>query len=96
MLEKIESADKCRNGPNEFYITGTLRTWSVVDEVHKIVAPTLLINGKYDEAQDSVMAPFFKSIENVKWERFAESSHLPQLEEPEKFLEVVGGYLKAE
>ena len=64
-----------------------------MDEVHKIIAPTLLINGKYDEAQDSVMEPFFKSIVNVKWERFAKSSHLPQLEEPEKFLRVVGGYL---
>jgi L-proline amide hydrolase len=66
-----------------------------VEEVHKILAPTLLINGKYDEAQDSVMEPFFKSIANAKWERFSESSHLPQLEEPEKFLEVVGGYLTA-
>jgi pimeloyl-ACP methyl ester carboxylesterase len=66
-----------------------------VDEVHKIIVPTLLINGRYDEAQDSVMEPFWKSIKNVKWERFSESSHLPQLEEPEKFLEVVGGYLTA-
>ena len=41
------------------------------------------------------MEPFWKSIKNVKWEKFAESSHLPQLEEPEKFLEVVGGYLTA-
>jgi L-proline amide hydrolase len=55
--------------------------------------PTLLINGKYDEAQDSVMEPFFKSIEKVKWVRFAESSHLPQLEEPGEFLNVVGRFL---
>jgi pimeloyl-ACP methyl ester carboxylesterase len=53
----------------------------------------LLINGKYDEAQDSVMEPFFNSIEKVKWVRFAESSHLPQLEEPEEFLKVVGEFL---
>jgi pimeloyl-ACP methyl ester carboxylesterase len=85
-----------RNGPNEFYITGTLKTWTVVDEVHKILAPTLLVNGKYDEAQDSVMEPFFKQIKDVKWERFEESSHLPQLEEPEKFLQVVGDFLGAE
>jgi len=70
-----------------------LKTWSIVDSVYKIIVPTLLINGKYDEAQDSVMEPFFKSIEKVKWVRFAESSHLPQLEEPEEFLKVVGGFL---
>ena len=66
-----------------------------MDDLHNILAPTLLINGKYDEAQDSVMEPFRKSIPNVKWERFSDSSHLPQLEEPERFLEVVGGYLNA-
>jgi pimeloyl-ACP methyl ester carboxylesterase len=70
-----------------------LKTWSIVDSVYKIIVPTLLINGKYDEAQDSVMEPFFKSIEKVKWIRFAASSHLPQLEEPDEFLKVVGGFL---
>jgi L-proline amide hydrolase len=82
-----------RNGPSEFFVSGTLKTWSIVDSVYKIIVPTLLINGKYDEAQDSVMEPFFKSIEKVKWVKFAESSHLPQLEEPEEFLKVVGGFL---
>lgn len=85
-----------RNGPSEFFVTGSLKTWSIVDEVHKINVPTLLINGKYDEAQDSVMEPFFKSIEKVKWVRFAESSHLPQLEETEGFLKVVSNFLLVE
>ena len=62
-------------------------------EIHKIIVPTLLINGKYDEAQDEVMEPFFKSIPTVKWARFAESSHLPQLEETEEFLKVVSNFL---
>jgi pimeloyl-ACP methyl ester carboxylesterase len=56
----------------------------------------LLINGKYDEAQDEVMEPFSKGIGNVKWVKFAESSHLPQLEETEEFLNVVGNFLLAE
>ncbi|KAG0648373.1 L-amino acid amidase [Hyphodiscus hymeniophilus] len=96
LLEEDNTVFMTMNGPSEFFVTGTLKTWSVIDEVHKIIAPTLLINGKYDEAQDSVMEPFYKSIKNVKWEHFPESSHLPQLEEPERFLEVVGKYLKSE
>jgi proline-specific peptidase len=84
------------NGPSEFFITGTLKDFSIVDEVHKIIVPTLLLNGRYDEATDYVMEPFWKSIEKVKWVRFAESSHTPQLEETDEFLRVVGGYLKAE
>lgn len=82
-----------RNGPSEFFISGTLKTWSIVDEVHKIKVPTLLINGRYDEAQDEVVEPFFKSIEKVKWVRFAESSHMPHLEETNEYLEVVKNFL---
>lgn len=83
-----------RNGPSEFFISGTLKHWSVIDEVHNIIVSTLLINGKYDEAQDSVVEPFL-AIPNVKWHRFAESSHSPQFEEMEGFLEVVSNFLNA-
>lgn len=54
----------------------------------------MLINGKFDEAQDIVMDAFFQGIKSpVKWVRFAESSHLPQLEETEDFMLVVGQFL---
>jgi len=72
-----------------------LKDWSVVDELHKINVPTLLLNGKYDAATDEVMQPFFDIIEKVKWVRFAESSHMPHLEELEEFLKVLGGFLTA-
>jgi L-proline amide hydrolase len=70
-----------------------MKDWSIEDRCYKIKTPTLLINGKYDGAQDSVMEPFFNSIEKVKWVRFGESSHMPHLEEPEAFLKVVGDFL---
>lgn len=81
------------NGPNEFYITGSLRTWSVIDRLGSVEVPTLLINGKYDEAQDSVMQPFFEKIERVRWVKFDESSHCPQLEEREGYLKTVKEFL---
>ena len=46
------------NGPSEFFITGTLKDFNIVDELSKIKVPTLLVNGKYDEATDYVMEPF--------------------------------------
>lgn len=64
--------------------------------MHKIKVPTLLINGRYDEAQDEVVEPFFKGIEKVKWVRFAESSHMPHMEEPEEYLKVVRDFLELE
>jgi pimeloyl-ACP methyl ester carboxylesterase len=70
-----------------------LESWTIVDRIHKINVPTLMFNGKYDGAQDFVIEPFFKYIERVKWVRFAESSHFPQFEEPEKYFKVVGEFL---
>jgi L-proline amide hydrolase len=85
-----------RNGPSEFHITGTLKSFSLLPSLSKIIVPTLLLNGKYDEATDYVMEPFFQAIEKVKWVRFAESSHTPHLEETDEFLRILGGFLKAD
>ena len=74
-------------------MTGTLKDWSVVDEVHKITVPTLLLNGRYDEAQDSAMMEFFTRLPNAKWVQFSESSHIAHFEERERFMAVVGGWL---
>lgn len=64
-----------------------------MDRIHRIKVPTLLINGRYDEARDEVMEPFFRLIEKVKWVRFADSSHMPHFEEKDEFLKVVGDFL---
>jgi len=84
------------NGPSEFTVVGTLKNWDIKEEIHKIQAPTLLINGHYDEAQDSCVEPFSKKIEKVKWARFAKSSHLPQFEEQNACLKTITDFLLAE
>jgi pimeloyl-ACP methyl ester carboxylesterase len=67
-----------------------LKNWSIEADIHKIKVPTLLINGKYDAAQDSVTELFFNLMEKVIWARCGKSSHMPHLEEPEEFVKVVG------
>ena len=81
------------NGPNEFFVIGTLRDWSVVDRVHAIVAPTLLCSGRFDEATPATVQPFFDAIPDVRWEVFEHSSHMPFVEEPDRYREVVGRFL---
>ena len=83
----------CRNGPNEFVILGPLKTWDVTDIVLNISQPTLVINGRWDMAQDNVVAPFVQNIPNVKWVKFEESSHMPYWEESDRYLQVVGDFL---
>jgi len=42
LLDEDPTVLQRHDGPNEFFCIGTLRNWSVVDDVHKITAPTLL------------------------------------------------------
>ena len=91
--EKKISLTEIRFGPYVWKRTGSFKDYTLEDKIPSINVPTLLINGKYDAAQDSVMEPFFNLIEKVKWVRFGESAHTPHLEEPEEFLKVVGEFL---
>lgn len=82
-----------RNGPSEFHVIGSLKEWTIIPELHRISAPTLILNGRYDEAQDKCVQPFFKLIPKAKWYTFAESSHMPQWEERERYVNIVGDFL---
>jgi hypothetical protein len=52
-----------------------------------------MLNGRFDEAQDSAMNSFFERITMVKWVQFAESSHMSHYEERERFMQTVGDFL---
>lgn len=77
------------NGTSEFHVIGTLKTWSVVDTVHRIEAPTLLISGHYDEATPSTVQPFADAIPDVRWHIFEHSSHVPHIEERSAYMALV-------
>lgn len=66
----------------------------MIDQIHNISVPTLLMNGRYDTAQDNVMKPFFELTPKVRWIQFAESSHLAHLEtEQERLIDTVREFL---
>ena len=65
----------------------------MLDDAAKIAVPTLLINGFYDEARDSTVAPWFERIPHSRWITFPNSSHMPHFEEREKYMQVVGAFL---
>jgi L-proline amide hydrolase len=82
------------NGPSEFTVSGTLKDYSVIDCLEDIEAPTLLISGRHDEATPVTVEPYQDRIHDVRWEIFEESSHVPHLEEPERFHDVLLGFLQ--
>ena len=81
------------NGPSEFHVTGSLRDWSIVDRLGAVSVPTLLVSGRYDEATPAVVQPFADRIPDVRWEVFEHSSHLPHVEEPDRFDAVLADFL---
>jgi L-proline amide hydrolase len=81
------------NGPNEFHVLGTLRNWSIIDRLGRIVVPTLVIAGEFDEATPATWAPYVERIADTRSHVFADASHCSHLEKPEEFRAVVAAFL---
>ncbi|THH13063.1 hypothetical protein EW146_g7119 [Bondarzewia mesenterica] len=92
--------DLCRiKGPDFGHVVcrqknGLEDKWDITDKIHLIRVPTLLLNGEHDFETDEVCAPFFWGIDKIKWVKFAKSSHMPHWEERERYIEVVGSFLR--
>jgi proline-specific peptidase len=81
-------------GPNEWTITGALRGWDVRARLHEIHVPTLVIRGRYDLCTERIAAMLVRGVPNAREVVFEHSSHTPVLEETERYLDVVGGFLR--
>ncbi|KAF8966611.1 Alpha/Beta hydrolase protein [Flammula alnicola] len=81
-------------GPAKFNVIGTLRSWSIVDILHRIPYPTMLISTPLDESQECAVLPFFTNIPKVKWVELQNSTHLAMFEEPEKYFKVILDFLE--
>jgi L-proline amide hydrolase len=81
-------------GPNEFTVTGTLKDWDVIDLLGEIRVPTLITSGRHDECTPALVEPLHKGIPGSQWELFENCSHTSYLEEPKRYLELVGGFLQ--
>jgi len=92
-LDEDPTVYRTMNGPSEFHVIGSLRDWTIVDRLSAISVPTLLISGRYDEATPETVQPFYDNIPDVRWELFDESSHMPQVEETDRFIATVDGFL---
>jgi pimeloyl-ACP methyl ester carboxylesterase len=81
-------------GPSEFFCTGSLREWDVTTRLGEIGEPTLIVSGRYDESTPLVSRTITRASRARSGRCCENSSHVPHVEEPERFLEVVGGWLE--
>jgi L-proline amide hydrolase len=93
IMDEDSTVYEAMNGPTEFHVIGSLKDWSIIDRLHSIAAPTLLISGRHDEATPKVVQPFADHIPDVRWTIFEESSHMPHVEERAPCMKVVAAFL---
>jgi len=67
--------------------------WTVIERLDQVRVPALILNGPKDVAQDFVVAPLFWGIKKSKWVTIAGTSHLPMLEQREKFSQILRDWL---
>ncbi|KAA1251499.1 alpha/beta fold hydrolase [Mycobacterium simiae] len=80
-------------GPSDFHIVGALHDWDVFDRLGEIALPTLLMAGRYDECSPEHMREMHQRIAGSRFEFFERSSHLPFIEEPDRFDQVMRQFL---
>jgi len=93
LLEQDPTVYRTMNGPSEFHIIGSCKDWQVKDRLHEIRVPTLLVSGRYDEATPALQRVLLGGIADSEWVCFEESSHMPHVEERERYMRVVGDWL---
>jgi L-proline amide hydrolase len=81
------------NGPSEFHVIGTLRSWDITPRLGEVRVPALVISGEHDEATPAVVRPLVEALPDVRWELFVGASHSTHLEQPERFLQLVARFL---
>ena len=81
------------NGPNELVITGNLRNWDRTGRLSELSVPTLILAGRYDEVTPACSETLHQGIAGSQLTVFEKSSHIPHIEEENKYLRVVSGFL---
>jgi proline-specific peptidase len=80
------------NGPSEFTVTGTLKTWDIMDRLPEIGVPSLLIGGRYDECTPGHLTEMHARIPGSQLHIIEDASHLCFAEKPEEFNQVINSF----
>jgi L-proline amide hydrolase len=92
-LERDPTVYHTMNGPSEFHVIGSIRDWQSKDRLGEIDVPTLLVSGAHDEATPALQKTLQDGIRGAGWVLFDDSSHMPHVEERERYMHVVGEFL---
>ena len=77
----------------EWNITGNLKDWDVTARLGELDMPVLITSGRHDLTTPAVVRPIADGIRGAEWVVFEHSAHMPSIEEPERFRQVLGSFL---
>jgi proline-specific peptidase len=81
------------NGPSEFTVTGTLKTWDIMDRLGEIEVPALLVGGRYDECRPAHLEEMHRRIAGSQLAIIENASHLCFAERPDEFTLLMNSFL---
>jgi proline-specific peptidase len=77
----------------DFRGAGKIIDWDITNRLGEIQVPTLLVSGRYDEVTPACVETVHQGIVGSEWVLFEQSSHMPHLEETERFMQVLNKFL---
>jgi L-proline amide hydrolase len=80
-------------GPGELLPAGALAKWDISSRLAEIQCPVLVVSGRHDLVPPAAVAALYRGIPSSEWVVFEHSAHVPHLEEPQRYLEVLDGFL---
>jgi proline iminopeptidase len=81
-------------GPTEFYVTGNLHGYDRTPRLGELALPVLFTCGRYDEATPAATRDYAQHLPGAGVAIFEQSAHVPHLEEPDAYVEVLRGFLR--
>ena len=93
-IERDPTVYHTMNGPSEFHVIGSIRDWRSEDRLGAIAVPTLIVSGRHDEATPALQEPLRAGIPGAQAVILEDSSHMPHVEERERYMDVVGAFLR--
>ena len=80
-------------GPSEFSCTGNLAGYDITGKLGDVGIPVFLSCGRHDEVLVRTLEYYRNLFKNAKMHVFEESAHIPYVEEPDLYVEVVRNFL---
>jgi len=80
------------NGPSEFTVTGTLKTWDIMHRLGEIRVPTLVVGGRFDECTPGHLEEIHRRIAGSQLEIMQDASHLCFAEHPDQFAALINAF----